>query len=360
MSLGRFGGSELILPHLSGGGGGVAIGASIEETLQSARDQLLPSTEGTRGVPSQLLFQSGGYGSNQVKNGSFESWSSGTSSVPDGWVLTGAGATVSRDTTNVQRDLAAVDIAAAVNTATDLAQIITISATQNTQLRGRTFTFSAQVKSATSGRAFVKIDDGVNTASSDFQTGENTFELLFITMTIDSAATKIECSIEISSGAVLTITADAAMLAEGDTPVGFSPHFSDGFLTPLTYRATGQPTTTSASAVDTGTGTQKTEIPNVNLNGSQSAILMAQLAGQIDTAANRIFLTFARDSTGLSGAETDIASHTANIFCTGTIVAIDRLPAAGIYTYKLQWSVSGGFTATAGERSIHVMVVPTL
>ena len=37
------------------------------------------------------------YGENLLKNGNFEDWSAGTTSVPDNWVLTGAGATILRD-----------------------------------------------------------------------------------------------------------------------------------------------------------------------------------------------------------------------------------------------------------------------
>jgi hypothetical protein len=36
---------------------------------------------------------------NLLKNGSFESWSQGTSSAPDGWSLSGAGATIAKETT---------------------------------------------------------------------------------------------------------------------------------------------------------------------------------------------------------------------------------------------------------------------
>ena len=224
MNLGRFGGRSKETKYRYGAG---RTSAGGEPFASSARAQLVPSPEGVPALPEQLYLSSGTYAPNTIRNGSFESWSNGTSSVPDGWTLTGAGATVARNTTDVQRDLASVDITAALNTATDLAQSLTISASQNTHLRGRFVTFSCQVKASVVSRVFLRIDDGVDTVDSEYHTGGGAFEELTVTKKIDGSATKIETSIEISSGASITATADAAMLVEGETPVGFARHIDD-------------------------------------------------------------------------------------------------------------------------------------
>lgn len=175
--------------------------------------------------------------SNLLTGGGYESWSAGASAAPDAWTLTGAGATIARNGTNVKgMGLYSVDVTAALNTATDLAQSLTVSSTVNATLRGRAVTFTCYVKAGAASRAFLKIDDGVGTTSSSNHSGGGTFELLSVTRTLDASATKCECSVEISSGASITVTADDAMLVPAETPLAFSLNFLDKALAISNYQ----------------------------------------------------------------------------------------------------------------------------
>ena len=352
MALGQFGGASEDTARVRQGGEG---GSTL---LDQARDRLIPSPEGQPASSSQMYLPAANYAGNLARNGSFESWSNGTTSAPDGWTLTGAGASVARNTTDVQRDLASVDVTAALNTATDLAQSLTIGASQNTHLRGRTVTFSCLVKAGAESRVFLRIDDGVTTLDSFFHTGGGAFELLYVTKRIDSAATKIECSLEISSGASITASFDAAMLAEGNAPVGFGYHIIDLMLIPRTIEAGSRQTRTSATLADL----DSMSLANVILNGRQSVVVEYLIIHANDTAGVRNYIRVDRNGTALPGSTTgdtiaaaDPGDHTNSQ--TMGVSFIDKKPAAGNYTYKLQWGTDGG-TAAIEERVLSITVFP--
>lgn len=297
---------------------------------------------------------------NFLKNGDFESWSGGTSVSPDGWTLTGTGAITSRNVTNVQRGLASIDFANGASNAADLGQSITISSTQNTQLRGRTFTFSCWIRLANAGRVFLRLDDGVGTTDSPFiAESDSRFRQYSVTRQISSTATKIEASIEITSGPVITIQIDAAILSEGRGTPAFSPHPADLLLIPRTASATNRVTTTSTTLVG-----MSLSIPNVIVNGKQSVVVSLVVSHDNSGAGNRNIFAIDRDGTKVPSdtnffqdtlAQSDTGDHTkAQVFF---MTWIDRKPASGNYTYQALFRVSAG-TGAVELRALTIQIIP--
>ena len=272
-----------------------------------------------------------------------------------GWTLTGSSSYIERDTTNVQDGLAACELTAATNTATDLAQSLTISATQNTRLRGREATFSARVLASTADRVFLKVDDGVLTQSSRFHVGDGTFETLQVTITVDAAATKLEVSLEISSGASIAATFDSAMLVEGASAVAFSPHPGDGTLqNRVTYAAT---TTTTIST--TGEQLDSMIILGVVLDGNQSVLAAINVPqSKLATAAGVVTYTLRRHNTDVVNGTNKINQPViVDIFTVG-FACMDIKPAAGLYSYRMIWATPAN-TLTNQERGLTLAVLPS-
>lgn len=309
---------------------------------------------GTALSPDQAAFETVTYGGNLLVNGSFESWSAGTTSAPDAWTLTGAGATIARNVTNIQKGLASVNVTAALDTATDLAHTVTISSTVNTHLRGKVMTFSCLVRTATAGRVFLKMDDGIGTTDSLFElNGDSVFRLITVTRTIATTATKIECSLEISSGASITATFDAAQLEEGSIATAFSQNQRDPFLQIRTANASNEVTRILGTLA---------EIPdmshtNVILDGTQSALIALTIEVKSTDTSDVGGINLFRDSTQLLvGAE---KMHTVNKFSTFTRTMVDIKPAAGNYNYRAQWASDGSATLTAANRTFSVAIIPS-
>jgi len=311
---------------------------------------------GQPGTPTQLELPTANYAGNLIRNGSVESWASGTTSVPDGWTLTGAGATIARNTTNVQRDLASVDVVAALNTATDLAQSLTISATQNTHLRGKYVTFSAQVKVGADDRAFLRIDDGIATKDSPFHVGDGIFRNLSVTKLIDASATKIECSCEIASGAAITATFDAMMLNEGIGPTAFNINAVDLLLVPRVVSAT--------DSVSHSGGTTYEDIPNLSIanvivNGRQSVHIAFTIQANNSGADLGNKFKLDRSGTDLGPPEFESVRGTGGADTLSAIIYLDRKPAAGNYTYKAEWAGRAATsTPVATNRQLLITIIP--
>lgn len=337
--------------------GGPESGQSLADWIT---EKATPSLAGggLPATPQAMDLPEANYGQQLFKNGSFESWSSGTTSAPDGYTLTGAGATIARNTTNVQHGLASVDVSAALNTATDLAQSLTISSTQNTFLRGAVVRASVYVRVGSADRAFLRIDDGVGTTDSIFEiVGDSTFRRLTVTRRLSSSATKLEVSCEIASGAALTATFDALIISLGEAIVNFSPHPSDPFFQPRKLRDQNTKTTTS-TAVEDITGMS---IANVILDGNQSVCVGYSIrTAKVNVAGESLGVQVARgDNTTIEGTEwsRDFADATDEETANG--FGIDNKPAAGNYTYKLRWNITGASTTgSGGAFDMYLFVIP--
>lgn len=275
---------------------------------------------------------------------------------PDGWTLTGAGGTVERDTTSgeTQHKFASAKMTAAADTATDLAQSITLSATQNARLRGRTVTLSARVYSATASRVFLRLDDGVKTQDSPQHPGDSAFQTLVVTMTLDSAATKIECSLEISSGASISAIIDMAKLEEGNQATTFVENLRDAFVQPRVVSDSDGVTTTSAAPEELA----DMYVGNVILDGNQSVIISVMVNSRNNTVPNTNEFHVERDGTKVNSIHLRQRITAADILFGVGFTFIDSKPSAGIYTYRIAWDVTGG-TGTCEDRSMSVAVIPS-
>ena len=355
MTLGRFGGTAPKILRTPAGGS-VAQG----DLLDQARQRLIPSPEGMPALSQQLAQYLAGFGINLLINGGVESFSAGTTSAPDGWTLSGAGATIARNTTSgqIQEGLASCNVTAALNTVTRLSQTISVSATQNTRLRGRDVVLSARVLASTAARVSVELDDGVATAITSLaHTGSGLFETLAVTITLDAAATQVKVSLLISSGASMTATIDAIKLEEGATATAFTPNANDTFVQPRVLSAGNAVTTSSTTLVDIGSGLQ---VANVILNGNQTVLLIVTLDASNNTANTTHFYQFLRDSTQIGATDMAQFFHTASDARGATFAFLDVKPAAGNYTYKLQWRLSSGATVgTISNRVLAVAVIPS-
>mgnify|MGYP001614100395 CR=1 FL=1 len=359
--LGRFGGSATPALRIAAGGG-EAGGGFLDERSQAALDAQLSSPWGMPASSFQLAFLLAAFG-NLLRNSSVESWSSGVTSAPDGWTLTGAGATIARNTTNVEDRLASVDVTAALNTATDLAQSLTISGTQNTRLRGREVTFSCRVKVSTADRVFLRVDDGVLTKDSRYHVGDGNFEGLSVTLTVDAAATKIECSLEISSGASITATFDAAKLEEGGQATAYFANPIDLLLLPRYTSLTNQVSLAASSPLAYSDMTS-TSLANIIVDGTQSVLLlfMGEIGFTAGTGTQNTYFGLKRGSTVIrDDFSVSIPKNVAanDHGWTLPFMHLDRKPAAGVYTYQMTWATDVD-SALVTDRDLMALVFPDL
>ncbi|MFQ6001193.1 MAG: hypothetical protein ACE5LG_05950 [Anaerolineae bacterium] len=182
-----------------------------------------------------------GFGQNIVRNGNFESWSAGTSSAPDEWFVSGTGASVARDA-----DEKIGTYAAQLTYGSATAFLLQdMPAGEWEHLKGHIVTLCAWVKTSTAGIASIIINDGVEQTTSATHDGDGTYQLITVTRTIDSGATRIRVGLRLGgSGNALV---DGMILVEGDLEQAFVPHYEDhhlpdGGVSPCAhvYRSTDQ------------------------------------------------------------------------------------------------------------------------
>lgn len=152
---------------------------------------------------------------NLIKNGSFESWSAGPGSAPDGWVFAVAGGgTIAR---SANGKIGAY--ASAITRGTNYADLYQDFHTDKgiSYWRGRNASLSCWVKTSTanSGAVRLKDDAGVTTA---MHSGSGLWENLKVTRTINSGATyaSARCDVNVNSD---TILCDGCMLVEGSEAI---------------------------------------------------------------------------------------------------------------------------------------------
>lgn len=153
---------------------------------------------------------------NILPNGNFESWSAGTTSAPDGWTLTGTGASVARDGTYYKVD----------NYSCKLTYGSTncyLRHTLDDYMRyvGRQLTLGVWAKTAATSKVKLQIADDQGFDYSSYHTGGNTWEWLTVTRLIDSSAVAIVCDLILSG--VTDCYYDGAILVEGSVCPAFSP-----------------------------------------------------------------------------------------------------------------------------------------
>ncbi len=175
-----------------------------------------------------VLFDPADAGASQLNycvNPSFEIWGAGTSAAPTGWTLTGAGATVAKNTTAGQFKVGAAS-AALTRAGTDcyLAQSPDTFADFGPVgwWQGKTVGLGCWVRATVASRARLAINDGVGTTYSAYHTGGSALEWLSVARKIDGSATKVEIRLVVDTGDT-TAQFDGATLFVGLLPVDYAP-----------------------------------------------------------------------------------------------------------------------------------------
>jgi len=148
---------------------------------------------------------------NLIEWSHMEDWVNGTSSAPTEHTLSGASATVARESTIVKRGSYSAAVARVGADAT-----LYHDFPDYADYQGRNMTFGAWVYATVASRARLSIGDGVGTTNSSYHTGDSTWQFLTVTRDIDVAATRIRCGMEVNTGNT-TAYFDSGMLVEAAT-----------------------------------------------------------------------------------------------------------------------------------------------
>lgn len=186
---------------------------------------------------------------NWTFNGDQEIWGAGTSAAPTGWTLTGAGATVAKNTTAGQFKIGTASVAITrVGADATLHQDIDLISGFGPAARwqGKTVTLGKWVRATVASRARIQLNDGVGTTSSSYHTGSSTLEFLTATRTLDGAATRVRIQSSVDTGDT-TAQFDGAILVLGSTVSDFIPSGWRGRKTILNF-GTGVGQTVAAAS----------------------------------------------------------------------------------------------------------------
>lgn len=148
---------------------------------------------------------------NLLEWSNMEDWVNGTSSAPTDHTLTGASATVARESTIIKRGT----YSAAVTRVGADAVLYADYAGYASYL-GRQMTYGAWVYATVASRARLQIGDGVGTTNSSYHTGDSTWQFLSVTRNIDTSGTRIRCGLEVNTGNT-TAYIDGGILVEGSS-----------------------------------------------------------------------------------------------------------------------------------------------
>jgi len=154
---------------------------------------------------------------NQILNGSFENWSSGDNSDPDSWTSWSSGMThsIAKEFDyvklgNFSAKLTRNGANCVLNQ--DIHEDEGISYWQE-----KTVMFQCWVKCNTASSARILINDGVLSVSSDYHSGNNSWELLTVSKTIDANATMVRVVCQIVNNDVSAYFDGALSVGSGDT-----------------------------------------------------------------------------------------------------------------------------------------------
>ncbi len=174
---------------------------------------------------------------NWTFNGDHEIWGAGTSAAPTGWVLTGAGATVAKNTTAGQFKIGTASVSL-TRAGTNLAlqqQIDIIPGYGPIGFwQNKTVTLGKWVRATVASRARISIGDGVGIDHSAYHTGSSTLEFLTVTRTIAGSATELKISAVVDTGDT-TAQFDGAVLVRGSAVSDFIPSGWRGRKTILVF-----------------------------------------------------------------------------------------------------------------------------
>ena len=138
-----------------------------------------------------------------------EDWDSGASAAPTDHTLSGAGATIARESTIVKSGT----YSAAVTRAGADASLY-YDLPQYADYVGRKMTFGCWVYATVASRARIALGDNVGTTQSSLHSGAAGWEYLTVTRNIDPSATRIRVEMQVNTGNT-TAYFDGGILCEG-------------------------------------------------------------------------------------------------------------------------------------------------
>lgn len=136
------------------------------------------------------------------KNADFETWTLGPNAAPDYWTLaqsgtitqTSAPTTTQNNVTNVENG----NYSALLQGTNPILYQRMDQAYGYTYWQGRSVTFNAWVRCGFVNCASIAIYDGIATVQSSYHTGDNTWQLLTVTKTINGSATQVRAQCQVS------------------------------------------------------------------------------------------------------------------------------------------------------------------
>jgi len=159
---------------------------------------------------------------NLLYNGGFEAWSRGSSCVPDGWSLSGSGASIARSTDRLEGSYSVQLSNADGHWATFWQRAWQIG--EGLVKRIRYLSFSCWVKCSVSGQVYVSFYGDVTGAQDkQYHPGDGEWHLLTSTLEVDPTETAYNVAIGIDTGPAVQVLADAACLVLGPVPAAYSP-----------------------------------------------------------------------------------------------------------------------------------------
>lgn len=147
---------------------------------------------------------------NLLKWSNMEDWENGASAAPTNHTLTGAGASVARESTTIKQGTysAAVTRAGADTT-------LYYDLPEYADYVSRKVTFGCWVYATVASRGRLSISDGVGSTNSSYHTGGSGWEYLEVTHDVDTSATRIRVEMQVNTGNT-TVYFDGGVLVDGN------------------------------------------------------------------------------------------------------------------------------------------------
>jgi hypothetical protein len=167
-------------------------------------------------LPTKELGESSitisGLNGNLLQNSDFETWSAGASSAPNGWILSGAGASIARESTTIKLGTYSTKL-------TRGGSNCVLSQTFHefkgiSYWQGKTVTFGCWVYATVANRVRLYLNDGVGETSSAFHSGDSTWQYLSVSRTLASNSTQAQSYVSLEGGDT-SAYCDGAICVEG-------------------------------------------------------------------------------------------------------------------------------------------------
>lgn len=204
--------------------------ASLDARLDVAlNEDGTPKAVAGQASESQVALEEGNF--NVVLNADLADWTSGGTSAPDNYTLSGAGAAILKsgpaqaDTTDLGVGEFCARVTSGGGAAARLTQAV-ISAANFSKfraVRGRKVGLVVRGKTSTGSALRVVVDDGVTTTVSSYHAGDGNEAYLTALHTISNSATKLDVYAEVASGALVAYVGGFTVVFSDIAPAAWVP-----------------------------------------------------------------------------------------------------------------------------------------